>query len=237
MRDYRSLRLRALVPLAVIGLPIALFAVLLANMQKFPFVQEALAWLRGAGGEWWAVPLFFVLYAVCALLLLPVGPLTAAAALMWGWHIGGVVDVVACTVAALPPFFIARRGLPKRISAYVRQFPSAPGFFPLLIVRLVPVIPYVALNYLCGLVRVRLRDYLLTVFFGSLPSALLFAFFIDTLGDAAMGAATQLRIAGACAAIAVLAIIGRWGVRYAARTVRRPDGGDPRSASTEPPPG
>ena len=236
MRDYRSLRLRALIPLLAIGIPIAVFAIVVANVQNFPAVQAALEWLRGAGGEWWAVPLFLALYVVAALLLLPVGPLTAAAALMWGWQIGGLVDVAACTIAALPPFFIARRGLPRRVTAYVDAQSIAPEFFPLLIVRLVPVIPYVALNYIAGMIRFRLRDYVIATFVGSIPSAVLFAFFIDTLGDAAMGAATQLRIVAACVAIAVLVVIGRWGVTYAARRARRPASGDPRSASTEPPP-
>lgn len=237
MRDYRSLKLRALLPLLVIALPIAVFAVVLANVQNLPAVQQALGWLRTIGGEWWAVPLFFVLYAAATLLLLPVSPLTAAAALMWGWQVGGLMDLVACTLAALPPFFIARRGLPKRVSAYVEDFAAAPEFFPLLILRLVPVIPYVALNYIAGLVRFRLRDYVIATFLGSIPSALLFAFFVDTLGDAAAGAATQLRIVAACVAIALLVIIGRWGARYAIRTTRRPDASDPRSASPEPPQG
>lgn len=237
VRDYRSLKLRALLPLAVIGLPIAVFAVVLANVQNLPAVQEALAWLRTIGGEWWAVPLFALLYAVATLLLLPVSPLTAAAALMWGWQLGGMADVAACTIAALPPFFIARRGLPKRVRAYVEDFPAAPEFFPLLILRLVPIVPFVALNYIAGLVRFRLRDYLAATFIGSIPSAFLFAFFIDTLGEAATGAATQLRIVAACVAIALLLIIGRWGATYATRTIRRRDASGPRSASPEPPQG
>lgn len=236
MRDYPTLKLRALVPLALIALPVALVAVLLANVQNLPFAQEALAWLRGIGGEWWAIPLFFALYIVCALLLLPVGPLTAAAALAWGWTIGGTLDLVACTLAALPPFILAQRRMPARVRAYVDQFKLTPEFFPLLIVRLVPIVPYVALNYIAGLARFRVRDYVLATFLGSIPSAFLFAFFVDTLGDSATGAATQLRIIGACAAIAALLIIGRWGAKYAARITRRPDGGGPRSASPELPP-
>lgn len=240
MRDYDSLNLRRLVPIAAIAIPIAVVAVLLANVQNLPFAREAMAWMRGVGGEWWALPLFVVLYFVCTLLLLPPALLSVAASLAWGWQLGGLFDVVTCTLAALPPYAIARRGLPPRVTASLARhgisFTTTPDFFPLLLLRIVPVVPYVALNYIAGLARFRVRDYLVATFFGSIPSAFLFAFFIDTLGDSATGAATQLRIAGACAAVALLAIIGRWGARFVARTVRRPDGGGLRSASPERPP-
>ena len=233
------MRLRPLLPLLLIALPIAIAAILLANLQKMPFAEEFITLMRGVGGEWWAVPLFFVLYVLLALILMPVGILSAAAALAWGWEIGGLLDLVGCTIAALPPYAIGRRGLPKRIGDYLVRhnitFP-APEFFPLLILRIVPVFPYVALNYVAGVARYRVAPYVVATFLGSIPSVFLFAFFIDTLGESATGAATQLRIVGACAAIAVLMIIGRWGVKYVARKARPQAGGDLRSASTEPRP-
>lgn len=230
--------LRAILPLLAVGIPIGVVAVLLANMHSIPVVQEAVEVMREAGGEWWAIPLLLVLYCVLALLLLPVGMLSAAAALAWGWQAGGLIDLLAATLASLPPYLIARHRLPQRAEAYLERhhltFETAPELFPLLILRIVPVVPYVALNYIAGLARFRVRDYLLATFVGTIPSSFLFAFFIDTLGQSALGAATQLRIIGACAAIAALLIIGRWGARYAARIARRPAGGDPRSAAQEP---
>ena len=234
------MRLRALVPIAIIGLPIAVVAIVLANMQRFPLVQELVGRMRDAGQEWWAIPLFFAVYCVLALFLLPVGMLSAAAALAWGWQVGGLIDLLAATVASIAPYLIARHRLPKRVEAYLAKhglsFEREPEFFPLLILRIVPVVPYVALNYIAGLARFRARDYVTATLVGSIPSCFLFAFFIDTLGDSAMGAATQLRILGACAAVAALAIIGRVGVRYAGRIARPRGGGDRRSAAPEPPP-
>jgi uncharacterized membrane protein YdjX (TVP38/TMEM64 family) len=234
------LKVRALLPLVIIGIPIAVVAVLLANMQSVPFVHQAVEAMRDAGREWWAIPLFFVFYAVLALFLLPVGLLTAAAALAWGWQIGGLLDLAAATLAAIPPYLIARHRLPQRVEHYLEKhglkFETTPEFFPLLILRIVPIVPYVALNYIAGLARFRFRDYLIATLLGTIPSSFLFAFFIDTLGDSAMGAATQLRIAGACVAIAALLIIGRWGARYAARIARPQDAAGRRSEEPEPPP-
>lgn len=234
------MRIRNVLPPILIAVSIAAVAVLLANIQRLPFAQEFIASMRGAGGEWWAVPVFFALYVLGALILMPVGILSAAAALAWGWEVGGLLELLACTLAALPPFAIGRRGVSGRLSAYLEKHRMSlmvtRDFFPLLILRTVPVIPYVALNYIAGLLSFRLRDYVLATFLGSIPSVFLFAFFIDTLGDSATGAATQLRIAGACAAIAALLIIGRWGMRFVTRKARPPAAGDHRSAAMEPPP-
>lgn len=229
------MRLRAWLPfLAVVAVPVILASILLAKMQGWAIAADLIAAIREMAREWWAVPLFLILYALFALLLIPVGVLSAAAALAWGWEIGGTLELIACTIAALPPFAIARRGLPERVLAYLERhgFEARPEFFPLLILRVVPVVPYVALNYIAGVARFRTRDYMLATFFGSIPSVFLFAFFIDALGASAAGTATQLQILGACAAIAGLLIIGR----FATRAVRRRAAAGPRSASTERPP-
>ncbi|HET7711344.1 MAG TPA: VTT domain-containing protein, partial [Thermoanaerobaculia bacterium] len=82
--------------------------------------------------------------------------------------------------------------------------------FALLLLRILPLVPYVALNYLAGLARIRPRDYILTTFFGSIPSVFAFAYFIDTMRAGVTGAATQARVLAVCAGAAVIVIIARW---------------------------
>src|SRR5688572_17747962 len=101
---------KRLLPLLPIMVPILVVAVLASQLGRLPVARDFIASMQSVEGEWWAVPLFFVAYALFALLLLPVGLLSAIAALVWGWKFGGTMDVVACTVAALPPFFLARSG-------------------------------------------------------------------------------------------------------------------------------
>ncbi len=216
--------MRALLAYAAIVVPIALVALFLGKLQSFPMIADAIAWLRAAAAEWWAVPLFLILYAAFALLLLPVGPLSIAAALAWGWVIGGTIELVACTLAALIPFQLARRGLSERMQGWLARrgvdtgaFAEDDRVFALFLVRLVPVIPYVAVNYLAGLARFRTRDYVLATLVGSIPITFLFAWFVDTIGAGATGAATQVRIVLACAALAVFAITVRWLARRFAR--------------------
>ena len=242
------LPLRNLLPfILLVALPIVVVTLLL---QRVPFAAEWIAAIREYGREWWAIPLFAVLYALFALLLLPLAPLSVAAALTWGWKIGGAIELVACVIGSIAPYHLARGGLSARLERFLeRRGVATPSFaaerelYPLLLLRLVPIIPYAALNYLTGLMRFRFRDHLIATFLGSIPSTFLFVWFIDTLGGGAIGTATQLQIVAACVAIALFVVIGRAAAVWVRRRVLSadrkappPDGDDPRFASTAPPP-
>jgi uncharacterized membrane protein YdjX (TVP38/TMEM64 family) len=201
---------RRLLPLLAIAVPIVAVAVLATQLGDLPLVRVVIIDLQSVSGEWWAVPLFFLAYACFALFLLPVGLLSATGALVWGWKLGGAIDLAAATLAALPPFFLARGGLSRWMEQRIRRddIPKLDSPFILFLLRVVPLVPYVALNYIAGsATRIRTRHYFLMTFAGCIPSAFLFAWFVDTMAGGASGIVTQAKIFGVCALIAVVAII------------------------------
>ena len=215
-------KIRRLLPLLAIVVPIMAVAVLASQVQRLPVVRELITALQSVNQEWWALPLFFIVYALFALFLLPVGLLSAMAALVWGWKFGGTMEVVACTVAALPPFFLARGGLARWVERHIHrdEVPALDSPFILFLMRVVPLVPYVALNYIAGSAsRIRTRDFVLTTLVGSLPSAFLFAFFVDTMAAGAVGAVTQAKIFMVCTIIALVAILLRLAAKRVARRV------------------
>jgi uncharacterized membrane protein YdjX (TVP38/TMEM64 family) len=171
--------------------------------------------MQQTAGEWWAIPLFIVMYIAFTIFLLPVGLLSAAAAVAWGWKLASAIELLTCTFAAVIPYELARRGLARRFIRDDQRIEAS--FFALLLLRLVPVIPYVAVNYLSGVARIKPRPFILATFLGSIPSVILFTYFVDTLATGALGAATQLRILGACLLVALTAVI----VRLLSAWVRR----------------
>lgn len=211
-------RIRGFLPLLTIIIPIIAVAFVATRLGDFPAARAAVETMRAGAGEWWAVPLYVALYTLFVAFFLPVGLLSAAAALTWGWKVGGTIELVTCTVAALLPFFIARRGLAPWIERRISRehVPALESPFTLFLLRLVPIVPYVALNYIAGATRVRTRDYLVTTFFGVLPSTYLFAYFIDTMAGAAVGVVTHVKVAAVCALVAAAAIV----LRYASKKVR-----------------
>ena len=213
------MRIRDFIPLAAIVVPVVAVAILATRLGDLPLAREAVTAIRGTAGEWWALPLFVVVYAAFTVLLLPVGLLSAAAALMWGWKLGAAIELGTVAMASLIPFFLARKGLSGWVQRRLphRDLPALDSGFNLFLLRVVPLVPFVALNYIAGATRVRTRDYVLATVAGSVPSAVLFAYFVDTMAGASLGVATQAKIAGACALVAAAAII----LRLAARRVAR----------------
>ena len=204
-------RIRGFLPLLAVIVPIVAVAWVATRLGDFPAARAAVEVLRAGAHEWWAVPLFVALYVLFTLFFLPVGLLSAAAALAWGWKLGGTIELLTCTLASLVPFFIARRGLAPWIERKIsrQHVPALESTFTLFLLRLVPVIPYVALNYIAGATRVRVGSYVLTTLLGVLPSTYLFAYFIDTMAGAAIGVVTHAKVAAVCAAVAVVAIVMR----------------------------
>ena len=212
-------RLRRLLPLAAIVVPIVAVAFLATSLGDVPAARRTIEVLKSASGEWWVLPAFVAVYVFFTVFLLPVGLLSAAAALMWGWKLGAAAELATLGVASLVPYFLARKGLSgwveRRISR--QDLPALDSGFHLFLLRVVPIVPFVALNYIAGATRVRTRDYVVATVAGSIPSAVLFAYFVDTLAGASMGMATRAKIVGACVLVAAAAII----LRLAARRVAR----------------
>lgn len=213
------MRIRDFIPLAAIVVPVVAVAILATRLGDLPVAREAVTAIRATAGEWWALPLFVAVYAAFTVFLLPVGLLSAAAALMWGWKLGAAIELGTVAVASLIPFFLARRGLSDWVQRRLphRDLPALDSGFNLFLLRVVPLVPFVALNYIAGATRVRTRDYVLATVAGSVPSAVLFAYFVDTMAGASLGVATQAKIVGACVLVAAVAII----LRLAARRVAR----------------
>lgn len=194
-------------------LPIVTVALIVGRLAGTPSAQRVVAAVQAAAGEWWAIPLFLAAYVAAALLLLPVGVLSVAAAVAWGWRLGGAIELVTCTLAALVPFYLARGPLAPWIERRLGATPLLSrerSGFALLLLRILPLVPYVALNYLAGMARLRTREYVLGTFFGSIPSVFAFAYFVDTMAAGVTGAATQARVLAICAAAALGVLIARW---------------------------
>lgn len=213
------MRIRDFIPLAAIAVPVVAVAILATRLADLPAAQYVVLSLQRTSMQWWTLPLFVALYTLFTVFLLPVGLLSAAAALLWGWKLGAAIELATLAFASLIPFFLARRGLSGWVQRRLphRDLPALDSGFNLFLLRVVPLVPFVALNYIAGATRVRTRDYVVATVAGSVPSAVLFAYFVDTMAGASLGVATQAKIAGACALVAAAAII----LRLAARRVAR----------------
>lgn len=105
---------------------------------------------------------------------------------LWGTVLASPASVAGATLSFLLGRSVARPWVEKRISqdpkfAAVSRAIERNGFKIVLLLRLVPVIPFALLNYGLGLTKVRPRDYILASWLGMLPATALYVY----LGSAA----------------------------------------------------
>ena len=180
-----------------------------------PHSPEALR--GGVAGAGLLAPLIFV--AVWVLLTPAMGPgtlLAAAGGLLFGLGPGSVLSLLGATLGGLASFAIARvtcndalAGIGGERLAKLKARIERRGFVPVLLARLAPGVPSTALNYACGLTRVRARDFVAAIALGGAPRVVSYTALGSSGGDpTSLGGilGIGLSVAIALAALAVIVV-------------------------------
>ncbi|MGD0828320.1 MAG: TVP38/TMEM64 family protein [Desulfobaccales bacterium] len=162
-------------------------AVRFTGVREFLTVEK-LGTLLAAAGIWG--PLTFILiYAVGVCLFIPVAPLTALGAAIFGPYWGFVYVWVAAMLGAAGAFligrYLGREFVASLIGDRLKKYDEAVernGFATVLYMHLV-YFPFAPMNFGMGLTRVRFRDYLWATGLGILPGTFIFTFFVGTVKE------------------------------------------------------
>ena len=141
-----------------------------------------------AFGAW--APAIYLLIFGQPVVPLPASIIMAGGGLAFGPVWGTLVALVGASVRACTQFSLARwlgrkrieRGFTGRLAVFHNAIPKD-GFHAVLLVRLIPGVPFDLQNYGLGLSRVRLWPYALATVLGLIPSAFAFAYLGDSLTD------------------------------------------------------
>lgn len=136
----------------------------------------------------WGPIAYILLYAVGPSFLVPGAVMTIAGGLAFGALWGSLWSLAGANLGALLAFaagrFLGRSFVESiignRFQPLMRSL-MRNGFFVILYLRLVPVIPYNALNLLAGASPINFRDYIWATLLGMIPGTILFAFLGDAL--------------------------------------------------------
>lgn len=175
----------------------------------------------------WGLVAVAVAYVPASLLFLPGSLLTLGSGFVFGVlptviavSLGSTTGATAAMLAGrtlLRPWLQGKLADNPRLAALDRAV-ERDGAKLVLLVRLSPVIPYNALNYMLGLTRVRVRDYIWASWLGMLPGTVMYAYLgsaAHSLADLASGnvptnrAAQGLFVFGLAATVALTALVGR----------------------------
>lgn len=150
-----------------------------------------------------AIALFALAYVAVAALSLPgATPMSLLGGFLFGPIVGTVVVVVAATIGAVIIFSAARSAigdaLKNRAGPFARRMEDGfrkNAFSYLLLLRLIPVFPFFAVNIAPALFEVRLRTFALATFIGIIPGAFAFVSAGNGLG-AAFDRGEDVRLTG-----------------------------------------
>lgn len=223
----RPTRRSALVRAAGLLVVVAAGAVVALTVD-LPGVASIRASIDAAGA--WGPVVFVGLYAVTTLVPIPHAVMSAVAGLVFGLGTGSLLVWAGAVLGSLGSFWVGRllgREAVERFTgarvARVDALLTRRGLLSMIAVRLVPVLPFTAINYAAGLSAVRLRDYLLGTAVGIVPG---------TVAYVALGAyATSGLSWPLVAAVAALVALSAVGVLAARRSRRRARGGAEQPAA------
>lgn len=161
-------------------------------------IQELLESFITTVQSWgWIGMVVFVLgYALAAVFLVPASVLTLGAGFAFGLVKGMIAVSLGSTLGAALAFLVGRHLARDKVREKfaqgekfqaVDQAIANEGWKIVALLRLSPVFPYVALNYLLGLTGVKFWHYVLASWLGMLPGTLLYVY----AGYAARAAAAE----------------------------------------------
>ncbi|MEM7415359.1 MAG: DUF547 domain-containing protein [Gemmatimonadota bacterium] len=184
-KDRGSLvRLAGLAGLVVAGALAAAFTPL-GDVLSREGIGDAIEWLRASE----AAPLLYIaIYATATALAMPGSILTLAGGAIFGVVQGTLYTTIAANIGANAAFGVARflgRGGVERLAGdrlqALDRATTNHGFQGLLTLRLIPAVPFNALNFGSGLTSIRWSTYALATAIGIFPGTVVYTMFADAL--------------------------------------------------------
>jgi uncharacterized membrane protein YdjX (TVP38/TMEM64 family) len=161
-------------------------------------------------------------------------PFVVAAGALFGTLLGSVLGWAASMVGAVLGYWIARTVGHDVVRRWVKRFPrvetavsETSDFDGMLRLRLLPVLPIGAVNFIGGLAHAPMLQYLLATAIGTIPATVIYAYFADSflerVGNGRRDALKSLIIASVLlVALSLMPTFVRWRKRRESRARRKP---------------
>ncbi|KAG6393005.1 hypothetical protein SASPL_147235 [Salvia splendens] len=155
-------------------------------------LRDFLVWVEEDLGPWGPLVLA-VAYIPLTILAVPASILTLGGGYLFGLPVGFVADSIGATIGAGAAFLLGRTVLGRSfVMAKLKDYPQfraveisirRSGFKIVLLLRLVPLLPFSMLNYLLSVTSVSLVPYLMASWLGMMPITLALVYVGTTLKD------------------------------------------------------
>eukprot|EP00243_Klebsormidium_subtile_P008772 TRINITY_DN4233_c0_g1_i2.p1 TRINITY_DN4233_c0_g1~~TRINITY_DN4233_c0_g1_i2.p1 ORF type:complete len:293 (+),score=28.89 TRINITY_DN4233_c0_g1_i2:341-1219(+) len=152
-------------------------------------LQQFLLWLKMDVGPWG--PLILILaYIPATILAFPGMILTMGGGYIYGLALGFVLDCIGSTAGATAAFILGRSVGRGYVVSKLKTYPQfqaiqaaieKSGFRIVILLRLVPLVPFTALNYLLSVTPISIQTYVAASSLGMLPMTFMFVYIGTTI--------------------------------------------------------
>jgi len=206
---------------------VVIIAVLFVLSQVFNLGErfgELRIWIDSLGV--WGPLAFIGIYIVSVVVVVPGSAMTVAAGVLFGSLKGVVVVIIGATLGACLAFLIARYFARDSIARWLSgkekfrkldDMTEKHGAIIVAITRLVPIFPFILLNYGFGLTKIKFWTYVLWTFVCMLPGTVLYVVGTDVIFQGIEKGKVPWALMGVLAAAIVLIVFL---VRYARKGMR-----------------
>ncbi|KAG9457997.1 hypothetical protein H6P81_002505 [Aristolochia fimbriata] len=154
-------------------------------------LKDFLLWIEQNLGPWGPLVLA-VAYIPLTVLAVPASILTLGGGYLFGLPIGFVADSIGATIGATAAFILGRTIGRSFVISKLKDYPQfqavaiaiqRSGFKIVLLLRLVPLLPFNMLNYLLSVTPVGVGEYMMASWLGMMPITLALVYVGTTLKD------------------------------------------------------
>ena len=155
-------------------------------------LQNIINWIKDQGIV--GIVVFIAVYNLATVLFIPGAFLTLGGGALYGLFFGSIYVFIAATLGAIFAFLIGRYFARDYISQKIRDNMTfraidaaicKEGFKIVSLARLSPIFPFNILNYVFGITRVAMRDYILGSI-GMIPGTIMYVYLGSLIGDVAL---------------------------------------------------
>lgn len=134
------------------------------------------------------LPLYFIIFYSLLSMFLPATPLMAGAGIIFGFKYGLLYTTVGGFASSIMTFYLSRylgkdlveNAMHEKFFSKLEKYDNKiaeHGILTVLILRLIPVVPFNILNLILGVSRVSIKDYVVGTIVGLAPSDVLTVYF------------------------------------------------------------
>ncbi|KAL5541672.1 hypothetical protein UlMin_009382 [Ulmus minor] len=155
------------------------------------YLKDFLIWVEQDLGPWGPFALAFA-YIPLTVLSVPASVLTLGGGYLFGLPVGFLADSIGATLGAGAAFILGRTIGKSFVVSKLKDYPQfssvaiairKSGFKIVLLLRLVPLLPFTMLNYLLSVTPVPIGEYMLASWLGMMPITLALVYVGTTLKD------------------------------------------------------